>query len=476
LDRALTAFPGLTPGEAVFLLAHQVPVNRQNVTLFHRMSLEAFQLGSLLTRLEQVLDGPDGPAPSAASTGQLPAHPPADAQPGGAAARSPAGNPPPLFSGETVSPPVPAAAAPPPAPETLPTALERRPVAVKIPAPPPSGQSPAPAPTGQSQPSAPPPRAAVTLPAPVGASAPERADLPSGAVPAQAGQTMRLRPFGWEPPPPRSGGQINLPAASPPPSEAETPPRPLAPAPDRPDTAAEPGAPGRLDARTPVPAAQPPEGQAPPDSADALSRLRGMVKSLFRQVRPERSQALPGELDAARLTRETAETLRAVGERIHELPPQRREAALSLARDIADGLQFAQRMELFSAVVQLPLQLGGRETSAALYVFGDGSRKNKIDARNATLFLSLSTARMGRVEVLTRVIGTNVECDFKLAQKAWADRAQKDGGRLRELLAQNGFQLTRSSFEKTEAPAEGPLAAAQEKEKFAKRYTFEAKI
>jgi hypothetical protein len=441
LEKALAAFPGMTPDEAVFMLEHQVPVNRQNVLLFHRMSQQEFQLGSLLTQLEQVI------ADDAAVPGQTPALRGTAAAPAAnpASPESVAPRPTAATSAETVRP---EAGSPTPTGDTRPVG----PTAAQTSAIPTQGPAETAAPSARA------------IPLPVDGGPPTNSPaLPQTAPPADIAPRPPEQAIPGPNTPPRPDPAPPLPAPS------ATPPNSPAPTGNTPPPKAEepPAAPG-----------QPPKPQAeqPLDRAETLPALRDMVKSLFRQVRAERGQALPGALDAVKLAKETSDALRAIGERLHELPPQRREAALTLMRDIADGIQFARQMEHFSTVVQFPVQINGRDADAELYVFRDGARGNKLDPRNATLFLSLATAHMGRVETLTRVIGVNVECDFKLAEKAWADQAQADAGLLRELLAQNGFQLTRSSFEKAEAPAEGPLAVSQEWEKFAKRYTFEAQI
>jgi hypothetical protein len=224
----------------------------------------------------------------------------------------------------------------------------------------------------------------------------------------------------------------------------------------------------------------PPAGltSGPPEAPDEAGAppLRAALTGLFRDIRPEQADELPRAMDADHLTRRLLDALRAAGEEAAARPPAERVHAEAALRDIAAGVRFTQQLGNFAAVVQWPITLNGQETTAELYVFGDDGAHSRIDPKNATLFLSLSTAHMGRVEALVKVIGKHVECDFRLPSKEQADLVRAAAPKLGALLAGAGYRLTRSSFIQLLEPAAGPLAVAEARAFFDRRYRFDRQI
>ncbi len=205
-----------------------------------------------------------------------------------------------------------------------------------------------------------------------------------------------------------------------------------------------------------------------------IASLKETITDLFYKIRKEQSATQSERLPVAKLTRAMADALKTVAENIESLPAAQRDTALGLVKDITSGIRFSQQLQHFSAVIQMPVDVNGQQATAELYVFKDKAGQKRVDPQNATLFLSLGTAHIGRVETLVRVIGQNVECDFHMEETQWADESRAQAGMLRQLLESSGYRLMRSSFSQ-EAPAVGPVSINEAKEKFSKRYRFEAK-
>ncbi|MDR0670711.1 MAG: hypothetical protein LBF64_00160 [Oscillospiraceae bacterium] len=219
--------------------------------------------------------------------------------------------------------------------------------------------------------------------------------------------------------------------------------------------------------------ANPPDGLPPPPDRENAPPLRAALAELFRDIRPGQADGLPRAMDADRLTRALLDALRAAGEEASARPPAERARAEATLRDIAAGVRFTQQLGNFATVVQWPVILNGQETTAELYIFGGDGARSRIDPKNATLFLSLSTAHMGRVEALVKVIGKHVECDFRLPSKEQADFVRAAAPKLGALLEGAGYRLTRSSSIQLLEPAAGPLAVAEAKAFFDRRYRFD---
>jgi len=199
-------------------------------------------------------------------------------------------------------------------------------------------------------------------------------------------------------------------------------------------------------------AAVSPEQQAVNAPARPEQELSALIRSVFR-----RPDGLPRHFNAPAMTRDLADTLRVIDARSSELEPGIREGVRALVREIASDLQFTHRLHNeFTPVLQIPLALpGDRQATASLYVWNDAERQGRrIDPKNATLFLSLFTAHMGRVEALCKVIGPSVEADFKAPGDDGASALRGGGKALADLLEAHGYTLRRLTATLKDQPSD----------------------
>ncbi len=495
---ALESHPTLSPEQAVYLIENKVPLNAQNVALFLQLERQELKLGSQLLDLAALLTGDDAlPAPGAqtppnagVSVLDLPAGnvteaaamPPAVAEEPTTATPVP-GQPAPTAP-ETAQPGVPGGAPSVPA-ETAgqanaaPGQPPAAPAAPGTPVPPtvPEGQNAGATPNVNA---AAPDQAAAnpatgealagqapgTSGAPGTPSAPATPGTPSapatpGQVPGQAAPTT-TPPAGQTPGVP---AQTNTPVAAPAPGVTAVPVGPT-----------EAGVSGAQQVMGNAEAAAAAQSAVPgaPGENSALSQLRRQVGMLFTEIRRESAGELPRALSAERQLQNLQETLAAVSREAETLPAAAREAVLSTVKDIAQTLGMTRQLSQVSAFVQLPVMLHDKPTTADLYVFAD-DKKKKIDPQNASMFLSLTTAHMERVEVFVKVIGKNLETDFSLNTDEAARFFQGHGIELSQLLEAQGYRLTRASFAR-QKEVQGPVEVRQAMSKFTKRYRFDQQI
>jgi hypothetical protein len=491
LASALVSIPDITPEQAVFLRAHNIPLDKQSVAFLNRMSRQDLMLGRQLIDLIDLLfpaadmaGRADAPLAGRAAVGQASASTGAANVLRGIAPGS-ATEAPPAVPETNPVPPAPAAAErisggavhrEAISPHTA-ASLETEILAIfgRGAAADPAGGTGLPGVVNIDT-----LRAMIRAVANDPAAAPWPADRAEPAPPAAAAGAA-VRPTGT-----MAVSEADADAAAPRPPAAPAPegataigriPADLARIVGTFGTAGTAGAAGTVKplyvpeaAKTGMAngAARPPGA---PDKTDAPP-LRAALTGLFRDIRPEQADELPRAMDAD-LARRLLDTLHAAGEEAAARPPAERVQAEAALRDIAAGVRFTQQLGNFAAVVQWPVTLNGQETTAELYVFGDDGAHSRLDPKNATLFLSLNTAHMGRVEALVKVIGKHVECDFRLPSKEQADLARTASPKLGALLTGVGYRLTRSSFIQLLEPAAGPLAVAEARAFFDRRYRFD---
>ncbi len=204
-------------------------------------------------------------------------------------------------------------------------------------------------------------------------------------------------------------------------------------------------------------------------------RLSDMIRDIYTSLKDKDPALLAKELDAGALKQKLEEALTAVRERAASLPEAQRQPLMERAREIADSAKFISDLNGGSAFVQLPIMLGGKAATADLYVFGEKKKKDRIDPKNATVFVSLDTVSLGKVEAFVKVIGDTVECDFSLGSKETASFFQHGGQELLSLLEAAGYRLTRARFSHRDRPSD-LIDVPRRREAVERRYALDVRI
>ena len=184
------------------------------------------------------------------------------------------------------------------------------------------------------------------------------------------------------------------------------------------------------------------------------AQAKALLGALFRDVAGRSPGALSQELTGAKTAREVANLTAFLEKNADALPQTARQAVTRAAALASGALQLAEQMAPGVAVVPIPVTWRQHKTTAELFVWEDGRRKGKkIDPANVTLFISLGTQHMGRVETLIQVAGKHVECALSsdVGQAVpWLARHEDDlGARLQE----EGYRLVRMTAEQRTRPA-----------------------
>ena len=466
LSAALDAHPSLTLPQAVFMVRGGIAFTDSNVAALGAFLRREAVIGETLQTLMDILASADEQAASSSEPA-----PPADAREAGEASVSPPGS----LVGEARDSALPGRT-------ELPSASVQN--APESPLSTPETVFPQTA-SARAQDTPP----AFSVPLPLGEEA-ATASSPSAdfAAPAEAQEAVAdLSPQASAPrPTPETPQRSPRPA----PTQTDTPNAPVS----RQDTEAptQNARPSPLSLASAQPAAPRPDAAADvphPDSGInapapdiyagggelGYAALRSRIGRLFRTVDRTRADALPRELDVPRLMRELGEVVRTLEESATDMPPAARERLSAATRVLETSLTFLGKLGNMAAFVQLPLQINGDRASAELYIFNDGKPAKKIDAENATLFLSLRTANTGRVEAFVKVIGRNIECDFSLESAPAADLLRAEMPALLSLLDAQGFRLQRTSSGVKNRPSDA-LDFAREREARASRYRFDRSV
>jgi len=137
---------------------------------------------------------------------------------------------------------------------------------------------------------------------------------------------------------------------------------------------------------------------------------------------------------------------------------------------IETGVRVINDMNGRHQYIQIPISLSGQDANLELLVIKQGGGGKKIDPRDATLFFSLNTANIGRIEALIRTGKNNcLSLDLR-AERAYAlDAMRETRPALHDALAKKGFRLAKVTYRAIEERLTAANAAKAANEAFARR-------
>lgn len=213
------------------------------------------------------------------------------------------------------------------------------------------------------------------------------------------------------------------------------------------------------------PPASMPSAKAAADTAAAAARLEyGRVKGSGVQSDPERFKKLVSDLEKARedfkslfvrtdsgdlktdlevkkIYRDLAEKLDTVRNAVLQSGIPGAEDILARVNSLDDGLKLLSQINSSSAYFQIPLNLSGFNTTGELYVMKRDPRRKKIDPGNVTMFISLDTQNIGRIEAITEIKGRNISLNLRAEDQGIIDFIKENFKLLYNGLAEKGYRL-----------------------------------
>ncbi len=208
-----------------------------------------------------------------------------------------------------------------------------------------------------------------------------------------------------------------------------------------------------------------------------IKSLNALVKSLFKVIDRTRADGLPQEIQADKVLRELTETLSTIKGEIESLNSDEKQGILESIQDIEDSLHFMEQLNKDTSFVQIPVNINGNNTTVELYVLKDGNKKKKIDPSNATIFLSLFTINLGRIESLVNIRGKSIECTFRSEDEEILTFIKKNSMPLYHLLDAQGYKLTNVMVQPITKSQQANITNVEQiKKQVDKKYSFDTRV
>ncbi len=116
-------------------------------------------------------------------------------------------------------------------------------------------------------------------------------------------------------------------------------------------------------------------------------------------------------------------------------------ANLNALKELDGAFRFFSQVTAYDALIQLPIKINRENTTGELYVLKRNKGKKKVDADNFTLFLSLQTSSLGRIESFLNATRKCVTISFRVEQEDLVKLVKDNHRVLYDSLLQKGYKL-----------------------------------
>ncbi len=146
---------------------------------------------------------------------------------------------------------------------------------------------------------------------------------------------------------------------------------------------------------------------------------------------------------------------------LQQLNGANQDKVLPALKEMDQAFRFFNQVVTYDTMIQLPLKINQQSTTGELYVMKRKKGRNKIDADNFTLFLSLKTMNLGRIESFLNATRKVITISFKVEQEELVALVKENHRALYDALIEKGYKLAELKCRVLDKEEAGPLNAAQ---------------
>ncbi len=212
-------------------------------------------------------------------------------------------------------------------------------------------------------------------------------------------------------------------------------------------------------------------------SLPQLSELTDALKTAFKVVNRENGDILAKDIQTQNQLREITQTLHTLKDKIEQLNIPEKSDLSNTIQHLQDNMAFLDQLTRFAALIPIPLNINGLDTTAELYVLKNKEKGKKIDVNNATILLSLFTANLGQVEVIAKTHYKSIECIFRSEQEAVLSFIRKNSTSLYQVLDTYGYRLSQVSYKHIEKQDAANILNVNEiRKQLDKKYSVDIRV
>lgn len=174
------------------------------------------------------------------------------------------------------------------------------------------------------------------------------------------------------------------------------------------------------------------------DEAESLDKLKTTFKSMF--VNTD-SEELKSDLDVKKLYKDIIEKLDIIKSTARYAGFSGADEITARVNNINDGIKLMNQINNNTAYYQIPLNISGYKTTGELYVLKREQTRKRIDPRDVTMFISLDTQNIGRIETVIDIKGKNVSMNLRAEEQQIIEFIKENYKDLYNSLVGKGYRL-----------------------------------
>jgi hypothetical protein len=126
---------------------------------------------------------------------------------------------------------------------------------------------------------------------------------------------------------------------------------------------------------------------------------------------------------------------------INQAAPETQERAISILEETIQAFRFFNEIILYNSVVHIPIRINQHDTTGELYIMKRKKGRKKIDPENFSLFISLETANLGRIESFISCGKKRVILSIKVEKEELIKLIKNKSRTLYDRLLEKGYKL-----------------------------------
>lgn len=174
---------------------------------------------------------------------------------------------------------------------------------------------------------------------------------------------------------------------------------------------------------------------------------KSILKRVFQKlyVKPE-SDTVLNDLNVKELYKDISKAVEIVKENIEKSPITNKNEIVSKIDTLDNNLRFINDLNNHNTYIQIPIALRNTKTQGELYILKKESKRKKLDPENVTMFISLDTINIGRVDSLISLDRKNVSVNMRVEDERVFDLIKEKYKDLYEVMKENGYKLVNLNY------------------------------
>jgi hypothetical protein len=109
--------------------------------------------------------------------------------------------------------------------------------------------------------------------------------------------------------------------------------------------------------------------------------------------------------------------------------------------NIQSGIRFLNEINSHSTYIQIPINIMDKKTNGELYILKRDSKRKKIDPESVTMYISLNTCNIGKVDSLLSLTKKSISINIRVEDERVREFIKESHSELYKRLDDIGYKL-----------------------------------